>query len=216
MPLMHERDGLFRGRANDSVDWYVVSPSVEEPAAEVQRWRTMVAKSNRPVGIRVLATVLGWFAFVALCAGTVALLWFVGEQRWPGWPLYCFGISVLGLIAAVIAGLAITSLFDRSEYVIPTTDTVMVIDSAVAEWAKDETPVADLWKLSAAIAEADESGPDGEWDSEEERWRRPSALHEALKPLMDEHRARSLAQLAEIAGRLGYPLNPDDRATPER
>jgi hypothetical protein len=208
MPLSRERPGLFQGRANDQVAWYVVSPTVD-PAAEAEQWHSRVAKSNRPLVGRVVAVSLGWLAFLTVFVGTVALVWFIGEQRWPGWPLYCVAASVLGLLGAVVAGLAIPLVGDRTEYVIPSTGTVMQIDDEVATWADDEIAVDDLWALTAALNDFEGAGPDDEWDYEDERWRPSSAPQQALKPLIDEHRDRAHARLTEIAGRLGYRLGAE-------
>jgi hypothetical protein len=207
MPLKKERPGLFRGRANNFVAWYVVSPDAADPNVAAQQWREAFAASNSATGRRIVGIVLGWIGFLAIFGGAVALLWSMGQQGWYGWPIYGGLVWLVGLAAGAMLGGWVHELIAPTEYAMTRmTKDVMPLDEAVVEWADDQVPVPDLWQLNYSLhavqqfGSADFSyteGPEGE----------PQELvGQLVNPLLAEHAAHHRARLKEIAGRLGYPL----------
>lgn len=199
---------MFRGRGWVGKGWFVVNPT-RDLESLVAEWRENFASRNEPGAKRAARWAVGAASYLALLALLGLGLWAARDAPVLFYPGIVFStlIGLGGLLGAVVlADVVVPSPPFRR----PRVPGVVPVDTRVARWATDATPIDDIWDLSVAVDRfeqvlaAEVSWTTG-WDVE--LGERPEEIiEEVVTPVLAIQKAQEAQRLARVAERTGFQL----------
>jgi len=209
MPLETERPGLFYAMAHNVNRWRVVAPHSPEPYAAPAAWRATVVSTNlswKRAGRAYLRYGLYLVSYICVGIAISAIL-----RR--GAVIYdLVAIVSVSLVAAGIT-LFIRSAFDREKRGNRAlAATVHTVNSVVAAWATDETPVADVWELSVRLGEAIAAREELEAFDPNEYYvaTDPATGHPRDQAFLTARFTEAYERFESVAERVGFEVEPAD------
>lgn len=207
MPLTLERDGLFLGRRDSVTAWYIVDPAVDGGVeSAIHAWRAHVAATNQSRArriVRVAVFLIVWLAVVGLGV-LLAFVVIPGIDPWRG-----FIVVGAALLGAPAAGRVMAVVFPPSTVPPWGNPAVVPIPFEIEEWADDERPVDQLWRLVRAWRQLDEVTilldlVDESWWEDTGQRRPDEAIETILEPMLREQWALRRDRLIEAAAAVGF------------
>jgi hypothetical protein len=217
MPLTLERDGIFRGRRDNHQAWYIVDPSLGGSVEEAERaWRAHYAPTNKPAWQRTLRGVIFFVTWGVVTVAAAAGVPLIPVLSPVGQVAAVFGISIAGLVLAGFLLLwvspyrAVKPLGDLS---------VVGIPSPIVEWADDNTPVDDLWRLVTAFRDLEDVRAlidliGVEWWLATEMSRPDTAIEKLVEPILREEWEKRRRHLIGVGAELNFEPPADTLAGP--
>lgn len=217
MPLTIERDGVFLGRRDNHQAWYIVDPSLGGSVEEVVlAWRTHYAPTNRPAWQRALRGVIFFVTWGVVTVAAAAGVPLIPVLSTVAQVSAVVGISIAGLVLAgflllwVLPYRAVKPLGDLS---------VVGVPSPVVEWADDNTPVDDLWRLVTACRDVEDVQAlidliGVEWWLATGMPRPDTAIEKLIEPILREEWEKRRRHLMEVGAELGFEPPADMLADP--